>query len=117
MKYKTTSKELKKGYNYIITIGYCEAQNLLQYSEPIAYTCGTYGWNADVYQIDYGTAIVTGYRPVEGLRNSKIVKEYDQKAEKLLQEARKENIDYIRIKSRLEDLINGMIQAIIKEEA
>jgi hypothetical protein len=117
MKYKTTNKQLKEGYKNIITIGYCEAQNLLQYSEPIAYTCGIYGWNADVYQIDYKTAIVTGYRPTEGLRNYKIVREYDQKAERLLQEARQKSIDFMRVKSRLDDLIIEMAQKIIEMEA
>lgn len=30
---------------------------------PYYYTCGVYGWNADVYVLDYNTVIVSGYRP------------------------------------------------------
>lgn len=82
MKYKTTAKAVKEGYHTIVSVGYCELQCLLSYKSPIAYTCGYYGWNFDVYDID-GIAIVTGYRGMPS-RNSKVdyktVREYEQKA-------------------------------------
>ena len=49
-------------YYYVVKVSYCELQHLLKYSDPIAYTCGQNGWNADVYEID-NVAIVTGYFP------------------------------------------------------
>lgn len=62
MKHKTTEKAIEQNYYKIIKVGYCNLQYLLQYEEPVAYTSGVYGWNADVY--DFGNiAIVTGYRP------------------------------------------------------
>ena len=83
MKYKTTEKEVKEGYYKIISVGYCELQSLLSYKSPEAYTCGYYGWNFDVYNIN-GVAIVTGYRGMPS-KNSKadynLIREYEQKAE------------------------------------
>lgn len=61
MKFKTTAKEIKNGYYYVIPAGYCALQSLLSYKSPVAYSCGVYGWNFDLYDID-GVAIVTGYR-------------------------------------------------------
>lgn len=63
MKFRTTMKEIKnKAICYCF--GYCDIQCILHYDNAIAYTCGTYGWNADIYQTDYdNTVIVTGYRP------------------------------------------------------
>ena len=62
MKFKTTRNQINQNYNSVISIGYCEAQYLLQGKNPIAYNAGYYGWNCDIYDIN-GVAIVTGYRP------------------------------------------------------
>lgn len=61
MKYQTTAKALKEGYYTIISIGYCDLQNLLNYESPVAYNKGVYGWNFDIYDVDR-IAIATGYR-------------------------------------------------------
>ena len=71
MKYKTTMKAVMAGYQFVISVGYCDLQNLLRFQNPIAYTCGTYGWNADIY--DFGNvAICTGYRPFGNVSSSTI---------------------------------------------
>lgn len=63
MKFRTTMKEVKSSA-ICYCFGYGDIQSILYYDNPIAYTCGTYGWNADIYQTDYAnTVIVTGYRP------------------------------------------------------
>ena len=64
MKYRTTAKAIRANYE-AVSLGYCEAQNLLRaVAEPEAYTCGVYGWNADIYRTtEPGKVIVTGYRP------------------------------------------------------
>jgi hypothetical protein len=82
MKYKTTAKDLKEGYYYIISVGYCELQTLLKYKSPVAYNAGTYGWNFDVYDVN-GYAIVTGYRSMPSQHSKAsydLVREYEQKA-------------------------------------
>lgn len=74
MKYRTTSKAIKEGYWNIAQVGYCELQYLLDTYRTnrvreVAYTCGTYGWNYNVFEIDgnRGTlAICTGYRGMVG---------------------------------------------------
>lgn len=50
-------------YENVIRVSYCDLQDALKWHEPNFYTAGVYGWNADVYVIDYDTVIVTGYRP------------------------------------------------------
>ena len=63
MKLKTTMKEVKQNA-ICYCFGYGDIQTILYYDNAVAYTCGTYGWNADIYQTDYdNTVIVTGYRP------------------------------------------------------
>ena len=83
MKYKTTAKAVKNGYYKIISAGYCDLQNLLRYKSPIAYSCGVYGWNFDIYEV-CGVAITTGYRGMPSKNSScdyKLIKEYEDKAQ------------------------------------
>ena len=83
MKYKTTAKALKEGYCTIISVGYCDLQGLLSYKSPVSYTCGYYGWNFDVYDID-GIAIATGYRGMPSKNSNasyELIREYEKKAE------------------------------------
>lgn len=80
MKLKTTQKAIRNGYRKTICIGYCAAQHLLHYKNPTAYTCGVYGWNADIYDFD-NIAIVTGYRPFGNIHpDYNVIREYDKKA-------------------------------------
>lgn len=82
MKTKLTNKQVKAMFPNIKTAGYCDLSFLLNNVEPIAYTCGVYGWNYDVYYI-HGVAIATGYRNMPGERLEKI-REYNEKARFLL---------------------------------
>ena len=63
MKTKITKKAIMSAYRNVIKVGYCDMQDALKCREPNFYTAGVFGWNADVYVIDYDTVIVTGYRP------------------------------------------------------
>lgn len=67
MKFKTTTKALREGGNNLRYAGYCDLSHLLRNHEPIAYTCGVYGWNYDIYEV-YGLTICTGYRGMPGNR-------------------------------------------------
>ena len=62
MKFRTTQKAIKQGYNNVISVPYCALQSLLRCEDPIAYTTRVEGWGADVYAFG-DTAIVTGYAP------------------------------------------------------
>ena len=67
MKFKTTKRAVMDGYSYVIETSYCSVYDLLSLESPNAYTCGVYGWNADIYSFG-DTAIVTGYRPFGRLK-------------------------------------------------
>ena len=83
MKFKATKKSITNGYRTIISIGYCNAQHLLRYAEPIAYTTRQEGWGADVYQFG-NVAIVTGYAPFGNIRPEyDLVRKYDKEAESI----------------------------------
>ena len=89
MKFKTTKREILNGYGLVISIPYCGLQDLLKFYEPVAYTCGVYGWNADIYNAPYpfgGTAIVTGYRAFGYQPSYDLIKEYESKARKIYNE-------------------------------
>lgn len=63
MKTKTTKRTIMHAYENVIKVGYGDLQDALKWRKPDFYTAGVYGWNSDVYVIDYATVIVTGYRP------------------------------------------------------
>lgn len=65
MKFKTTTKAIREGAGNVCYAGYCDLSYLLREHEPVAYTCGVYGWNYDVYEV-YGLTICTGYRGMPG---------------------------------------------------
>jgi len=85
VKLKTTTKQMRQ-YHRIVRIGYCEAQALLKYASPFAYSSGVYGWNGDYYEVD-GVLIATGYRSLPDSKNVhcdySLVREYENKAGKL----------------------------------
>ena len=80
MKFKTTRKEMLQRFNKVIKVPYCKAQNLTRFLDPIAYTCGIYGWSADVYDLGYGVALCTGYKPFGENIDSKFLGELEEKA-------------------------------------
>lgn len=82
MKYKTTRKAIVNGSNNIRCAGYCDLSYLLHNHSPIAYTCGVYGWNFDVYEV-YGLTICTGYRGMPGKRLES-TGEYEKKARDIM---------------------------------
>jgi hypothetical protein len=79
MKYKTTQKAVKGNFSKVFAVGYCGLASLLHFEQPRAYTCGVYGWNADIYEFG-GVAIVTGYRPFGEDVPASIVRKYEEQA-------------------------------------
>lgn len=84
MAIKTTRKALVENFPKALYFGYCEIQYLLYFQEPTFYTCGIYGWNCDGYIVG-DTLITTGYRGMVGdTIPHDIVKEYEQKASRIV---------------------------------
>lgn len=98
MKFKTTRKAIANGSSNIVSVGYCGLSTLLRYHSPIAYTCGVYGWNFDVYKVN-GLTICTGYRGMPG-RTANNVHKYEEAA----REAAK-RLDWKEAKQEIERLL------------
>lgn len=108
MKEKVTKKAIMQNYT-CISVGYCNLQFLLRYHTAQYYTCGCYGWNADIYIFgDY--AIVTGYQPF-----GKIKADYDlcQKYELKARTQKKES--FVDNSETFEKLIDNFIKEVIKK--
>lgn len=106
MKFKTTRKAIVNGSSKIVSVGYCDLQSLLINHSPIAYTCGVYGWNFDVYEID-GLTICTGYRGMPGKTAIKC-REYNSAAEKVLSWENR-NMSYNEKRENVEKLLHEWI--------
>ena len=85
MKVKVTKRQILDNYCHVISVGYCDLQDLLRFKNANYYTCGVYGWNSDIYDMGCGVAIATGYRPFGNLKASyyHITKKYNDKARKV----------------------------------
>lgn len=113
MKYRTTAKAIRANYNDVVSLSYCEAQNLLNATaEPEAYTCGVYGWNADIYRATTpGKVIVTGYRPFGRQPNlgREAVRQFDREAEAIKRDYRR---PWEERKAELEALFDAFCEQI-----
>ena len=105
MKYKTTRKAIVNGSTNIVCAGYCDLSALLRNHSPIAYTCGIYGWNFDVYEID-GLTICTGYRGMPGRRANNI-REYEDRARAIMEDYSR---DYDSRCAAVEKLLHDFIK-------
>ena len=108
MKYETTIKAIREGSANPRAAGYCDLQCLLVNHEPVAYTCGAYGWNFDVYEV-YGLTICTGYRRMVGPRLAHIG-EYEKRASKLLS-WENNNMSYEEKREAVENLLHEFCKA------
>lgn len=85
IKFKTTQKAIKSNYTYIICVGYCQLQNLLNGLNPIAYTVRREGWGCDVYELAPDIALTTGYAPFGNVRLTyDICRRYEREATTLM---------------------------------
>jgi hypothetical protein len=84
IKLKATKKEMRKHW-YILSVGYCEMQSLLNEQRPLAYSSGAKGWSCDYYEVD-DVLISTGYAPLSNknmIEDYSIIREYENKALKI----------------------------------
>jgi hypothetical protein len=108
MKFKTTQKAIKQGYNNVICVSYCALQRLLSCESEIAYTTRAEGWGADIYQFG-NTAIVTGYAPFGNIRPGyELCQRYEKAAEQI-------NGNYVLPYSERKEQLRQLINAFIEE--
>lgn len=115
MKYKTTKKATKENYRNIIGVGAVDLYYLLKFTEPAAYTCGVYGWNADVYDFD-NVAIVAGYRPFGNITpDYDIVEKYNKLGKEIYEEEHDPSKDWNEEQEEKENRLNQLIKEFIEE--
>ena len=110
MKFRTTKRDIMNGFYKVIEIGYADLSNLLEFENPVAYTCGAYGWNADIYDMGKGVAIVTGYRPF-----GNISPDYDM-VEKFNKTARqfRQDLEWEQARDEIEKLLKEFLEEVTK---
>ena len=102
-KLNVTRKWVYNNFDNVISVPYCDLQYLLKALSPSWYTAGVYGWNADVYIIDFDTCIVTGYRPFGNINSNYVVNEAFNRAAYKIDDKRE-----------LEILLNTYIERTLK---
>nr|DAJ00783.1 MAG TPA: hypothetical protein [Caudoviricetes sp.] len=108
MKTKITKKAIMSTYRNVIKVGYCDMQDALKWCRPNFYTAGVYGWNADVYVIDYDTVIVTGYRPFGNVELPHEVIDMLNKCAKSITRYFNYDLAKIYLKNNLDELVRGI---------
>lgn len=115
MKKQVTKKEVQKYYKNIISVGYCDLWYLLQGIDPEGYTAGIYGWNADIYEVNRTTAIVTGYRPFGNVSSNEkgLNNKYNEKAEAIYKNW---DLTWEQKKNKLNKLLQKYAKEVIESE-
>ena len=108
MKTQITKKAIMSAYRNVIKVGYCDMQETLKWREPNFYTTGVYGWNADVYVIDYDTVIVTGYGPFGNMELPREVIDTLNKGAKSITHYVDYNMAKIYLGHNLDELASGI---------
>jgi len=108
MKFKTTKKAISNGYNKIIKIGYCGAQNLLAYEDTIAYSTGQYGWACDYFDIN-GILISTGYSPIGSQVDYDLITKYEDLARDIRSNY---NLSWDERKQAVQDLLRQFVAEV-----
>jgi len=105
MKLQTTKKQIRQNFNTVLSIGYCDAQYLLNHKAPFAYSAGVYGWSCDYYQVG-NVCISTGYSPIGTHVDYSLLRELESKACLIVN-------DYNLPDSDKEQQLNELLQQLI----
>jgi hypothetical protein len=110
-KIHVTKKQMRDNY-HILGVSYCKLQFLLNYTSPVAYSTGVYGWACDYYDID-GVIISMGYNPIKSknIRASyEIIRRYDDAARLILSNSSNYEKNKEAVKILLSEFINEVRQ-------
>ena len=85
MKFRATQKAIRAGFPYVVKVGYCGLQTMLNYRSPIAYTTRREGWGCDIYDVGGGVAVATGYAPFGNVKmDYERRQDYERRAEQIM---------------------------------
>jgi hypothetical protein len=111
MKAQVTKKQIRENFYSILSIGYCDAQYLLYFKNPFAYSSGVNGWSCDYFQID-NICISTGYAPIGTPVNYSLLRELEGKATKIVHDY---NLSSSDKEKQLNELIKELMDSVLKE--
>lgn len=107
------------GYARVYRAGYAELQHLLGKADAVAYTAGTYGWNADIYDLGllanrfFDVAICTGYRPFGRDIPAGLAAEFEKRAEAINGQSMGSSWEYFRA---IRELQGEFLEALINAD-
>lgn len=88
LKMQVTKKQLKHSYDYIISVGYCKCDFLVNHQISRYYYSNNLGWRFDVYELGYNCILTTGYEYLKENKDQQefeaIVEKYDKKAKEIV---------------------------------
>lgn len=116
-KAKVTRKWIAENHD-CFAVGYCDLQNLLDFSDPDYYTCGAYGWNFDAYVFTVNgrnVCLTTGYRNMINNFSNTYTRDLCRKYEVMASEIRySHDIGYEDQKKKVTALLNKFLEEVVK---
>ena len=104
-----TRNEIRRQYKTVIQLGYCDIYELTRQLKKIGYNAGVYGWNYDVFELDYDTCIITGYRTFRK-GTTRLTSEFTQYMDKKANEiTNNNNRNYEELEKQMNSLKNEFI--------
>jgi len=121
MKFKATKKEIRNNYNYIVGVGYCKLETLLENQNPIAYSGNKkYGWSCDYYLLQNSKGqkvlVSTGYNyiPNQNLNpDYNKVNEFEKQAQTILYGRHEIAIPYETKKTLIKNLMSEFVDYVL----
>jgi hypothetical protein len=116
---KWTRNDVVRNYSNIYYVGYCEMYHLLGACRKIGWNDGIYGWNYSIYEIDYNTCVLTGYRGMFGSRIDRATYEkYEKKAKDIYNGVKVpyKNLSYEKRQEKIKKLVEKMFQEMGMKE-
>jgi hypothetical protein len=93
--------------------------HLLGACRKIGWNDGIYGWNYSIYEIDYNTCVLTGYRGMFGSRIDRATyKKYEKKAKDIYNGVKVpyKNLSYEKRQEKIKKLVEKMFQEMGMKE-
>lgn len=105
MRFKVTKKAVLSSGARVYKTDFCGLQHLLVNKDSSMYSASNEGWDCDYYVFNKKNIVIsTGYRPVGTDIDYSLVKEYESKAVKLL-----EDNNYSGVNELLNQFVNELV--------
>ena len=115
-KLRATKKQILSAYKNAIQCGTVEVYYLNKGNEPRYYTAGVYGWNADIYEANTDTVLVSGDRAFGNIKaDYDLIREYEEIARGIFDDYYYKNLFcYDEMIIKIEKKRNELVTRILK---